>query len=209
MCSTSLSSFEAHYSTSARSCLLFKKLFPNIWPRPSSDPVRVCFCNNSQPDCSYQPLPIQIKKGESFTVPLLAVDQVNTTVNNTTIHISTKGGLGEGQQIQQTSDGCTNLTFNMFSKHNYEDRVIYAEGPCKDAKLSKRTTDILFSPCTCPIGFQQRKQLEEFKCECSNIYKSLWSSKWNTNKRRQLLDYFHQLLYQWLPHTSLLSSELL
>ena len=35
MRSTSLSSFEAHYSTSARSCLLLKKLFPNIWPRPT------------------------------------------------------------------------------------------------------------------------------------------------------------------------------
>ena len=35
MRSTSLSSFEAHYSTSARSCLLFKKLFPNVWPRPN------------------------------------------------------------------------------------------------------------------------------------------------------------------------------
>ena len=38
MRSTSLSSFEAHYSTSVRSYLLFKKLFPNIWPRPTPHP---------------------------------------------------------------------------------------------------------------------------------------------------------------------------
>ena len=35
MRSASLSSWKAQYSTSSRSCLLFKKLFPNIWPRPN------------------------------------------------------------------------------------------------------------------------------------------------------------------------------
>ena len=41
MCTTSLSSWEAHYSTSSRSCLLFKKLFTNIWPRPTPAPFLI------------------------------------------------------------------------------------------------------------------------------------------------------------------------
>ena len=36
MHTTSLSSWKAHYSTASKSCLLFKKLFTNIWPRPIS-----------------------------------------------------------------------------------------------------------------------------------------------------------------------------
>ena len=44
----------------------------------SSLPVRVCFCKSeSEPDCSYQPPTIKVKKGEAFTMPLVAVDQVN------------------------------------------------------------------------------------------------------------------------------------
>ena len=53
----------------------------------SSYPVRVCFsCNNSQPNCNYQPSVKLVKKGENFIVTLVAVDQVNHTFSNTTIH---------------------------------------------------------------------------------------------------------------------------
>ena len=38
----------------------------------SSSPVRVCLCRlNGQPDCSYKPLPIQVKKGENLACHLL------------------------------------------------------------------------------------------------------------------------------------------
>ena len=41
MYTTSLNSWKAHYSTSSRSCLLFKKLFTNIWHRPSLHALQV------------------------------------------------------------------------------------------------------------------------------------------------------------------------
>ena len=45
-----------------------------------SSPVRVCFCGpNNRQDCSYEPPTIKVKKGESFNVSLVAVDQVNHT----------------------------------------------------------------------------------------------------------------------------------
>ena len=50
----------------------------------SSLPVRVCFCTSEgEPDCSYsnQPPLIKVKKGEAFTVSLVAVDQVNHSVD--------------------------------------------------------------------------------------------------------------------------------
>ena len=87
----------------------------------SSGPIRVFFYWNhddERPDCSYNPQPIQAKKGKEFTVSLVAVDQVNHTVPNATIRSylsSSQGGLGENQHNQSTGKGCTNLTFNIFS----------------------------------------------------------------------------------------------
>ena len=69
----------------------------------SSLPVRVCFCKSeSEPDCSYQPPTIEVKRGEAFTVPLVAVDQVNHSVEaNITSSLSSEdGGFHEGQQLK-------------------------------------------------------------------------------------------------------------
>ena len=68
----------------------------------SSLPVRICFCkSDSEPDCSYQPPTIKVRKGEAFTVPLVAVDQVNHSVEANIISSlsSQDGGFGDGQQI--------------------------------------------------------------------------------------------------------------
>ena len=134
----------------------------------SSDPVRLCFCKDELPDCTYQPTVINVKKGERFNVSLVAVDQVNHTLPNTTIHSSlahTEGGLGEGQLTQDTKEACTNLTFSVFSISEYEELLLYPDGPCKDANLSLSSIIIHFSPCMCPIGFQQNLA-EGSKCDC-------------------------------------------
>lgn len=134
----------------------------------SSDPVRVCFCNNNQPDCLYQPPTVNITKGKTFLVPLVAVDQAGHVIS-AAIHgfpMSDESGIGEGQLIQNVSDECTNLTYNVFSPHNNEELMIYADGPCKDAPLSQRRIQIKFLPCTCPIGFQPDFQ-DEIRCVCA------------------------------------------
>ena len=78
----------------------------------SSLPVRVCFCNSeSEPECSYQPPSIKVKKGEAFTVSFIAVDQVNHSVDANIISSlsSHDGGFREGQQIQSVGRDCTNI----------------------------------------------------------------------------------------------------
>ena len=134
----------------------------------SSDPVRICFCKREYPDCNYKPPIFNAKKGDTFNVSLVAVDQVNHTLPNTTIHSSlayTEGGLGEGQLMQKTKDTCTNLTFSVFSIRDREELLLYPDGPCKNANLSQTSLIVQFLPCTCPIGFQQ-KLAEISKCEC-------------------------------------------
>ena len=136
----------------------------------SSQPVRVCFCNSEhEPDCSYQPPVIRVQKGKAFNVSLVAVDQVNHTVDaNMTVSLSSSdGGFDEGQQIQSVVRNCTNLTFNVFSPHNVETLNLYSDGPCGSAALSTNHVTIQFIECTCPVGFEPLSNSQSStKCEC-------------------------------------------
>ncbi len=143
----------------------------------SSDPVSICFCNkDKQPDCGYHPPVVNVKKGETFTISLVAVDQVKKIVSNATIHSSLSssfGGLGENRQSQTTGPGgnCTDLMFEVFSPRPSEQLILYADGPCKDAPLSQGRININFSSCDCPIGFQQKlttKARSVCECECDS-----------------------------------------
>lgn len=134
----------------------------------SSLPVRVCFCNHkSKPDCNYQPQLIKVKKGETFTVSAVAVDQANHSVEANIISslASLDGGFSEGQQTQSVGRYCTFLTFNVFSSLDYESIKLFADGPCGSSELSIRMLNIQFLNCTCPVGFQPSNS-KSTRCEC-------------------------------------------
>ena len=131
--------------------------------------VRVCLCNDRRPDCSYQPLVvIHVRKGEAFNVSLVAVDQVNHTVDAHIISSlsSSEGGFGEGQQIQKVGRNCTDLTFNVYSPHESETINLSADGPCGSSTLSTTKLNIQFLECTCPVGFEPRSTTKTTRCEC-------------------------------------------
>ena len=139
----------------------------------SSLPVRVCFCKSeSEFDCSYQPPTIKVKKGEAFNMPLsiVAVDQVNHSVDANIISSlsSQDGGFSEGQQIQSVRKNCSNVTFNVFSPHNYETINLFADGPCGSSTLSIQHLYIEFSECTCPVGFQPLDSDTSCECDCDS-----------------------------------------
>ena len=135
-----------------------------------STPIRICFCTPSnQTNCSYTPPDFYVKKGEKFNVSLVAVDQVNHTMMNVTIHGYLKyaeSSLDPGQTTQETKVGCTNLTFSIASPHSPEQLILYAEGPCRNASHSQKRVNVSFLPCECPRGFQATST-ESIKCECS------------------------------------------
>ena len=92
----------------------------------SSYPVRVCFCRDGQPDFNSQSFHIKVRKGEVFTVPLIAVDQVNHTVN-ATIHVSLSsnlGGLGEDQSLQYSTKSCSDVKLSVFSPFDTEQVIL-------------------------------------------------------------------------------------
>ena len=153
----------------------------------SSEPIRVCFCNESKlPDCSYHPQPVEVQKGKMFSVSIVAIDQVNNTVPNATIrsHLI-HGGLGENQLIQNTGEGCTDLMFEVSSLNKSEQLILYADGPCKDAPLSQSIVEINFTLCNCPIGFQQNTAIQtKCKCECNSALRPFVS---NCNPRAETI----------------------
>ena len=152
----------------------------------ASKPVRLCSCKSNSPDCTYQPESIYVRKGENFSVSLVAVDQVNHTIDNVDIFSSLdnkESGLGVGQTIQVTKNGCTNLNFNAYSPFESEELSLYAEGPCKNNGISKLNLHITFLNCTCPIGFQQRFTEANNNCECecdSNLSPYITSCNYST-----------------------------
>ena len=126
----------------------------------ASHAVKVYFCRQNKPEYGLKSISIQVKKGEQFMVPLVAVDHVNHTLN-ATIHSSLSlkvGGLHEDQTIQDVTDSCTNLTFNVFSPYHSVKLILYAQGPCKDSEQSRAQINVRFLPCTCPIGFQPNEK---------------------------------------------------
>ena len=79
---------------------------------------------------------------------------------------STDGGLESGQDIQNTSKTCTELSFNLFSPNDEEKLIMFAEGPCKSSTQSRQQLTIHFTACdSCPIGFVKHID-EDTSCQC-------------------------------------------
>ena len=100
----------------------FKKVSTTTNISISSGPVRVYICTNFRRyDCSYQSR-VDVKKGEAFTVLLVAADQVGQLVGATI-------------QAKNISAKFTNLTFNVISPYDLETLALYASnGPCRNVK---------------------------------------------------------------------------
>ena len=136
----------------------------------SSDAVRVEFCLNNVISPKYNHPNVSIKKGEMFTISLVAVDQVGNPLNATIINSfqskSGNGQLGVGQVEQQVVNQCTELEYNVYSQDNSAQIHIYADGPCTNKGVSLKTLNIVFLPCICPIRFHPSQSDKDCICEC-------------------------------------------
>ena len=136
----------------------------------SSDAVRVEFCLDEVISPNYNHPNVSIKKGEMFTVSLVAVDQVGNPLNATIINSfqseSGNGRLKAGQVEQQVGNQCTELEYNVYSQDNSAQIHIHADGPCGDKGVSRKTLNVIFLPCTCPVGFEPSPGPTEIDCIC-------------------------------------------
>ncbi len=129
----------------------------------SSRPVQVIFCN-SQSDY------LSTKKGHTFKISVMAVDQVkdpmNATIRSFVVSESGVDRFKEGQAKQEVGNQCTELEYNVFSQDSSAQVELYADGPCTNLGISKQVINISFLPCTCPIGLKPIQSDIECKCEC-------------------------------------------
>ena len=144
----------------------------NFLDHTSSDPVRVCLCyrNDSLSTimCGQKSDPEKVVKGETFSINIAAVDQVNHMINATVnAYLSDKNSrLAHGQYTRHVSAICTELQFSITSTHDYEELFLYAQGPCSDLGISLLKLRIEFIPCYCPIGFEETKMVRD-RCVCT------------------------------------------
>ena len=141
----------------------------------SSYPAQLCLCINGQHDCSSKEQSIsEFRKGETFNLSLIAVDQIYRPVNSTIQGYldQTESNLIDGQ-ITTITNKCTNISFQITSPYASEQLTLYAsDGPCKDAELSRLRLNITFHPCVCPIGFQKLRQSTTCNCKCHSQIRS-------------------------------------
>ncbi|XP_064397236.1 uncharacterized protein LOC135344080 [Halichondria panicea] len=128
----------------------------------SSKPVQVIVCSDN-----YN---ISTKKGHTFKISLMAVDQVGNAMN-AAIHSSvvSKSGINrlkEGQAEQEVGNQCTELKYNVFSQDSFAQVEVYAEGPCNNLGISKQLINIYFLNCTCPSGLKPVQSNIECRCDC-------------------------------------------
>ena len=135
----------------------------------SSHPVQVCLCVNGRQNCTYNRQGYaETIKGYFFNMSLVAVDQVYKPVNATIEgHLgSTQSNLLTGQ-VTQIPNKCTNVTFQIISSRPSDVLTLYADGPCKEAELSKMKVAVNFLPCSCPIGFVPSNAFNGVLCLCT------------------------------------------
>ena len=136
----------------------------------SSDAVRVEFCFDNIISPNYSHLNVSIKKGQTFTVSLVAVDQVGNPLNGTVITSfaseSGNGHIKDNQLVRRVGNKCTELEYNVYSYDNSGQLHIHADGPCGDKGVSTKTVSVNFLPCTCPVGFHPYPLDNDCICEC-------------------------------------------
>ena len=134
----------------------------------SSRPVRVCLCKNNTPDCNQLTHSIQVKRGNLFTIPVVAADQVRSS-KYSTIHSRLKGAyLPENQTIHKIDINCTSLMYKIFFPEADTDYklTMYPEGPCSDKGISVVNITIHILNCLCPPGFMKTASTTECACTC-------------------------------------------
>ena len=139
----------------------------------SSNPVRLCYCKNNQPDCDQQVRSIEIKRGDDFKISIAAVNQVNRSVSATIQSQFVNLTVPESQTVRKISTNCTDLEYLVvFPSAQAKYKLIaYAWGPCGNRSISKLIAVITVHSCTCANGFIPADNTTKCTCICDNRYK--------------------------------------
>ena len=125
----------------------------------SSDPFRICLCEDNNPNHHNSIKTFFIYPGETFQVSVATVGQRDGIVPATVGSRMDRGRLSTFQYVQQTTKTCTMLNYTVFSKEDVSIEL-YPNGPC--STHSDTLTLQLKISQSCPPGFS----LDKTSCIC-------------------------------------------
>ena len=147
----------------------------------SSDPFRVCPCENNSPNCSKSIKTLSVYPGETIQVPVVTVGQREGIVPSAVRSHPDKGRLETTQYVQQTAKTCTTIIYTVFSQQDVS-LELYPEGPCSTV------SDILLLQLSihqgCPPGFALENS--SVSCVCDQALQKYTNSCNITNGLGQI-----------------------
>ena len=147
---------------------LFDELFQyeadNTTSSISSDPFRVCLCENNHPNYSESIKTLSVYPGETVQVSVVTVGQRNGIVSSAVRTYVDKGRLQTSQYIQQTTTTCTMFNYTVFSQQDTS-LELYPDGPC--STVSDNLFIQLSIHQTCPPGFGLKNS--SVSCVCDQV----------------------------------------
>ena len=129
----------------------------------TSEAYRLCFCDNSLPECTQREMNVTRYSGQTIQVFVAGLDQmfmpVPTVINNK--YTDKLADLDKGEDKHYLK-GCEKMTLHVYTSPelNFTTLKIGKTGICKDLSESHLHINILIKPC--PLGFQQK----EDGCDC-------------------------------------------
>ena len=141
----------------------------------SSEPVRVCICTNSKPDCNITHHTVKAYPGEMLQISAVGVGQMYGTVpatvhaqfHQTNAPISPK--FESLQHVQIVQQFCTYLSYTVQSPNTAEDIDLIVESNMKENRFYRATIPKQFANVVvhvelqpCPLGFK----MHEAVCSC-------------------------------------------
>lgn len=131
----------------------------------SSDPLRVCFCNNGTADCLEEEVrTVYTRRGKLFALSVITVGQRDFPVPSIVrAYIKDNDDFTEltpqGYQIDRV---CTDIGFRLLTGDVNKTVVLYPDGPCGNTINTRRKVHVILLPC--PPGFDLRGQ----ECVCES-----------------------------------------
>ena len=133
-------------------------------------PVKVCFCKDNKPDCTYQHPQMYADRRKTISIALFDVVD-NIIVGNADVKYylqrKNNGSFIHVDKLENVNTNCTAFTFSAFSIHQFDTLFLRADpGPCEHSALDQIQLTLEFPWCeNCPIGFQ-RFDDQELGCRC-------------------------------------------
>ena len=137
----------------------------------SSQPAKVCHCNNHKPDCDKKIYSRQIKQGDKFKISVVVVDQVKQPVSASVVSIlnTSNAAFPRNQSLQRIDASCYDLEYNISfptAGQTHELTIDVNNHPCNDNyTFSKIIVLVDVIECSCAPGFMPAAGLTT-ECYC-------------------------------------------